>query len=546
MTSHSDLIAALLAVDPVGLGGVWLRARHGPRRQALADALQRIEGTHCRVMPEAGETEVFGGIDLTQSLFQGKLSRTEGVLGRSDVVWLSRAERLEHQRAARIAAAMESGSCGIVILCDEAAEDDERPAASLIDRLAFFLCDMTVGDDDIAMDTTHASIGAARKRLTGVTVPDDLLTEAVQTTSALGCVGSRAALHLLRAARAFAALDGADNVETTHLALVAPLVLAHRIRTLPEVESPDDNQPTIESEEDERSGEDTKHSEDAITDLVLEAAKVTLPGGLLAAMMSDQRGARGSGEGSERISAGRGRPLPSRSGSFDGRRRLDLLATLQSAAPWQKLRGADPRKLVIHKSDLRLRRFKERSERMLIFVVDASGSAAMARLAEAKGAAECLLAEAYRSRDHVSLITFRGDGADCALEPTRSLVRAKRLLGGLPGGGATPLASALREAALQAALGRKKGLTPQVILMTDGRANRTLDGRTDRAAAHEEAIALAGHVRAQGLPVLVVDSGMRPSRELGEIARALGSEIIRLPRGHSGRPAETLMAALDT
>jgi magnesium chelatase subunit D len=87
-------------------------------------------------------------------------------------------------------------------------------------------------------------------------------------------------------------------------------------------------------------------------------------------------------------------------------------------------------------SDVRVRQFEERSDRAIIFVVDASGSAALARLAEAKGAIELLLGEAYARRDHVALVAFRGDGADILLPPTRSLVQTKRRLGQFRAGAA--------------------------------------------------------------------------------------------------------------
>ena len=109
--------------------------------------------------------------------------------------------------------------------------------------------------------------------------------------------------------------------------------------------------------------------------------------------------------------------------------------------------GAGPdRFLLITRDDIRVRRFEEHSDRLLILSVDASGSAAAARLAEAKGACELLLAEAYVRRDHVALIAFRGTAAELLLPPTRSLVQAKRRLAALPGGGSTPLAAGLRAA----------------------------------------------------------------------------------------------------
>jgi len=98
---------------------------------------------------------------------------------------------------------------------------------------------------------------------------------------------------------------------------------------------------------------------------------------------------------------------------------------------------------MVRRDDFRVRRFAERAEATTIFAVDASGSAAAARLAEAKGAVELLLAEAYVARTQVALVAFRGTGAEAVLPPTRSLARAKRVLADLAGGGGTPLAAGL-------------------------------------------------------------------------------------------------------
>ena len=118
-----------------------------------------------------------------------------------------------------------------------------------------------------------------------------------------------------------------------------------------------------------------------------------------------------------------------------------------------------------------MKRYEDRSDRLVIFAVDASGSSAISRLAEAKGAIELLLGDAYARRDHVALVAFRGTSAEILLPPTRSLVQTKRRLAELPGGGGTPLASGM-EAALELALGaQRRGMAPTVCILTDGRAN---------------------------------------------------------------------------
>ena len=141
--------------------------------------------------------------------------------------------------------------------------------------------------------------------------------------------------------------------------------------------------------------------------------------------------------------------MPSRPGRLDGGNRIDLVATLRAEVPWQTIRRKqrpDKTGVIVHSSDIHVKNYQEISDRLVIFAVDASGSSAVARLAEAKGAVELMLADAYARRDHVALIAFRGDSADLILPPTRSLVQTKRRLAGLPGGGGTPLASGLKAA----------------------------------------------------------------------------------------------------
>jgi magnesium chelatase subunit D len=227
---------------------------------------------------------------------------------------------------------------------------------------------------------------------------------------------------------------------------------------------------------------------------------------------------------------------------------VDLIATLRAAIPWQTLRKQDaPHRTgpIIRHSDLRRKRYVDMSDRLLIFAVDASGSAAMARMGEAKGAIELLLAEAYARRDHVALISFRGDTAEVLLEPTRSLVQTKRRLADLPGGGATPLAAGLRAANDMALQARRKGLTPTVILLTDGRANMALDGTPNRQQAGADAQTVARAMRVSNVDAIVIDTGRRPEHALAEISNILGGTYIALPRADARSLSDAVSSTLD-
>ena len=225
-----------------------------------------------------------------------------------------------------------------------------------------------------------------------------------------------------------------------------------------------------------------------------------------------------------------------------------MIETLRAAAPWQPLRrreagghGAQARVLIRHE-DFRLARFKQRTETTTIFVVDASGSAALHRLAEAKGAVELLLADCYVRRDQVALIAFRGTGAELLLPPTRSLARAKRSLAGLPGGGGTPLAAGLDAAAMLADSIRRKGQTPTVILLTDGRANIARDGSAGRPRAEQDATASARQLRAANIAGVLVDTSPRPQPLAAQFAAEMGAHYLPLPHADAATLSKAVLA----
>jgi len=73
----------------------------------------------------------------------------------------------------------------------------------------------------------------ARKALDKVVAGDDLLRTCAQLCQKLGTDGLRAELTLMRASRAYAALQGSKTVKTEHLRVIAPLALRHRLRRNP-------------------------------------------------------------------------------------------------------------------------------------------------------------------------------------------------------------------------------------------------------------------------------------------------------------------------
>lgn len=461
------LALTLIAVDPGGLGGLHLRARACPVRDAFLATAPNALAPFTRIAPTLDDDAVFGGMDIAETLSKGRIVQKLGLISKPGTALLTMAERTRPGRAARFAQQLDQGRFAPMILVDEGIDDEAAPNV-LTDRLAFMVdLDGMRAMELSELAISEADLAAARDALPTIAVPDDAISALTITALRFGIASMRPPLLALAAARANAALNRRKTVSSDDLSIAAELVYAHRATQLPEddAETPPDTdmaEPETAPDQDPDDGD----TFDIPDELLIEAVRAILPDGALHAL-SDRAKTRtafqGAGAGRKRRSNRRGRPLPAKPGMPGCDARLDLFATLRSAAPWQGMRrAAQPERtgLILNSSDFRVKVYEERSDRLIIFVVDASGSAAMTRLAEAKGAVETVLADAYASRDHVALIAFRGEGADILLAPTRSLVQAKRALGALPGGGGTPLAAGLLAAAEMARRAQGQGLSP--------------------------------------------------------------------------------------
>ena len=588
--------ARLLSLDPAGLGGVWLRARTGPLRDRwLARLRSALPPSACmsRVPLHVTDERLLGGLDLAATLSTGRPVAERGLLASSDggVLVLASAERCSLAMAARLAATLDTGEVtaerdgfGLrhpariaLVALDEGIEPAERPPAALADRMAFHIdLDTISAIETLDSPTIEPERGAAR----AVRVPDEVFGALCGAAQAFGIASLRAPLLAVRAASVAASAAGRTTVTREDVALAARLVLAPRATRLPAGESepeasppeasPPEALPQEASPPDPTSGppppsNDASTGRDAdapsetpphLDDVVLAAIAAAIPPDLLARLRvgpaSGGAPSRSDGSGAQQRDRRRGRPAGTIRGEPVRGARLNLVETLRAAAPWQPLRrgmgvstASGGMRLAIRRDDLRITRFKRSRETTTVFVVDASGSAAFQRLAEAKGAVELLLADCYVRRDRVALMSFRGEGAELLLPPTRSLTRAKRSLAGLPGGGGTPLAAAIDEAAALAGTIGRAGGSAVLVFLTDGRANVGRDGRPGREAAARDAVAAAGRLRATRATVLFIDTSPRPSAPAAAVAAAMGARYIPLPVADSGTLSGVVRREID-
>ena len=549
------LAARLLSIAGAELGGVHLRAGSGPVRDAWLECLAALTGSEKLItIPVSSSMDrLCGGMDVHATLATGKVEIQSGLLAKADggFVVIAGAERLEANALGAITQALELKTTepafgnGIirqptrfgVIAIDEAAPGETGLAPSLNERLG-----LNISLDGISWSTINtrmASISAEAPRdIHSVKISDTWIEVAMK---ALSSPSPRRLILTLNVAKALATLVRRTEVSLRDL-LTSVRLSGYSTEQLEKQELEEqEDQRQAEQLQDEIEKQPPRSNSDKFPDeMMIDAALADIAGIELAidAVRSNSRlsGSKGT-SGERRNKARRGRVLGLRERPPFPDARPDITATLRAAAPWQLIRRAERAakglplidRVILQSSDFRYRHYQDRRESAIIFAVDASGSTAMDRLGEAKGAVELLLADCYADRHHVALVAFRGTEAETLLAPTRSLVRAKRSLQALPGGGTTPLASGLKRATELALTAKGKGQSPLLVIISDGSGNIDLDGNPGRAKANDDTMKIARLIAGHKLNSMVIDIGRRGAAKGQPLAKAMGGDYQPLP-----------------
>jgi len=576
----------LLAVNPA-LAGVAIAAPVGSGKSTLARAFAALlpAGTPFVELPVgATEDSVLGGLDLEATLAAGRRVIARGLLARAHggVLYADGLNLLDERAIAHLISALSDG----VVRVERDGLSEVHPARfllvgtydpvegevrrGLLDRIGLIvpllpqtgereraevvrrnLAHPPNGDAEDETTMLRAMIADAREHLPTVHIAEEQMQALVQTALSLGVEGNRADVFAVQAALAKAALDGREAVDDDDLKLAVRLVLLPRATRMPAQEAPEqrERETTPHAQGDQPGDPNTPAPAQAtLEELLLEAAAVDLPAGLLDLPFAGKRRSHGGSRGAA-LSSRRGRFVRAVAGDPRGQR-IALLPTLIAAAPWQKVRRAKRNvgaRLDIRREDIRVKRFRDKAGTLYIFVVDASGSMAINRMREAKGAVVRLLQDAYVHRDQVGLIAFRGQQAQVLLEPSQSVERAKRALDVLPTGGGTPLASALLAAWRMAQQARARGIAQvTLVLMTDGRGNVPLRAAQtappSRAEIQAELQQIATCIRAEGIQAVVIDTQVNylSQGEAARLASWLGGRYVYLPNAKAAQIAMTV------
>ncbi|NLN44017.1 MAG: putative cobaltochelatase [Methanosarcina sp.] len=405
----------------------------------------------------------------------------------------------------------------------------------------------------------------AQKLISKVRISDNMLELISQICVDMGVDGHRADITMMKTSITLAAFNGRTDVLEEDVKEAAELVLSHRMRSKPfenhsdkqdkldeSIEKHREKQKKNEKERNKQEHQKQEHKENP--EMSHEQPEEQQPDN-----PQDQTGGQPNAA-SETVFAmgesyqikqfapefhrsnrkGSGRRSKTLTGSKQGRyiksaipheKTTDLAfdATLRAAAPFQSVREKNGNAIIIHNSDFRKKIREKKIGNLVLFIVDASGSmGAQQRMVASKGAVLSMLLDAYQKRDKVGLIAFKGESAELLLPPTSSVELAQKHLQEMPTGGKTPLSHGLMKGyeTIQAELRRDPDTCPFMVLISDGRANVSMNGESP----FQETISIASLFRDQGIQSAVIDteSSMIKFGLAQEVSSALGARYLAL------------------
>lgn len=559
------LALVLVAVDPT-IGGVLITGERGTAKSTAARGLAALlpktsEGNAAPFVElplGATEDRVVGSLDISRVLQDGSTELRSGLLARADggVLYVDEVNLLpDHIVDLLLDAAaggwvtverdgVSAGEAARFVLVGTMNPEEGELRPQFVDR--FGLCVQVRGlalqetriaairrrlsfDDrpasviEAMQPAEHAlreGIVAARGRLAALSITDDHLAAVAALSVEHRLDGIRGDLAIIKAARALAAWQAAPEIRSEHIRRAADLALSHRTRQKSKgqprastsLNPPDQKSAAADSEPAPATG--AMHAAES------PRFQSAPPGPNLGPvrLVTDVIDREGAGRrGTESLSSQRViGAIP-----FQHTGTLALPQTLAAAAKRGVRAGEQGVRLAA--SDLMQHERRGPGLCHVLFLVDASGSMATKRRLEvAKGAALGLLTSSYQRRDEVALMVFRAEGTDLVLPFTRHITSIERALSDVPTGGRTPLARALLDAT-RLMQTREPAL---LVLLTDGRANVSLDG----GDPWEEALAACAPLQAACAGALVIDCEPGPI-VLGRarvLAQALGAECIAL------------------
>jgi magnesium chelatase subunit D len=425
------------------------------------------------------------------------------------------------------------------VVVDATATDDPADRVEIAERRERFDADPGAFREAYADEQRELTerIRTAKQRLDSVEVSESVLHDASYEAVRQRAHGMRADIAVNRVARAIAALDGHDAVTSAHVEEAQYFVFPHRVEGVPEMSFGEGVMGADTDEDDQAQDDDDDSDPDGDDAMDAEGGGLPIAEGEESYDV-DRTAIDPAKDRTMRETLARRTPsrVDVRSGRYVRSRLQEEVddvaidATIRAAAPHQRTRRGDGDGIVVEARDLRQKIRERTAQALVVFVVDASGSVMSGRqMMETKRGLLSLVEDAYRARDRIAVVAFRGEDAFTLVEPTRNHRRARDAVSRLTVGGNTPLAHGLVEAyrLVERERRRDRDLYPLVVVLSDGQSN--VDYRED-GDAREDAVRAASLFDENDVPTVFLDTGFELDTTPDEIWTARKAERMKRKR----------------
>jgi len=599
--------ALMLNVINPFIGGVLISGEKGTAKSTLVRGLaQLMEDMRVVELPlNITEDRLIGTIDVQRAIIEGKISFDPGILKRVDgnILYVDEVNLLSDHIVNCLLEVSASGvnhveregisfthSSNFILVGTMNPEEgnlrsqfldrfglylDVKGNSNIIERTEIIKRRLKFEENSIEFINSWAyesnkildKIIKAKEYLSKVEVSDSVMNIAAQISNSANCSGHRAELVMIETAKAIAAFDNRKNITIDDIKLSAELALPHRMRELPPQMNPQhenedkndkhgNNQDNQDNQDDNRLNNDQvqndrneksnkEETEDELNEKTDDIGRIFSVKSLNIKPI-DRKKYKGNGKRSKTktdLKQGRYAKYTIPKGKLYD---IAFDATIRAAAPYQKIRKNNELAIAIDKNDFRQKSREKRIGSTILFVVDASGSmGAKKRMVAVKGAIVSLLTDAYEKRDKVGMIAFRKTGAEIILGITRSIDLAQKSLKLLPTGGKTPLAAGLNKGyeIIKSAKKKESDMLPVIVLISDGRANVSING----GDAFQDAVKMANLICAEGIQSIVIDTeqGFIKLGLAKEIAKAMNAKYYRLEELEAGEIAGLVRESIN-
>jgi magnesium chelatase subunit D len=263
------MIAKIIAVDPAGLGGVWVKSQAGPVRDQWLKGLQELihhQVSMIKIPTNADEGALIGELDLLKTLAEQKKVYSRGILDQisNGLLLMPMAERMKSHTAALLTQAYDlQQQFGMIAFDESLTEEDQHLLSRIEERLGFQINLEGLSYRDCEFIAEPLDIQEVRRRFREIAVPIEALEAIMIAAQSLGIDSLRVGLYVARAARVLAALRGGDFIEQGDIQTATRLVFAHRITRLPQSKNDqlDQSPPEEQTQENEALPQENQSSQ---------------------------------------------------------------------------------------------------------------------------------------------------------------------------------------------------------------------------------------------------------------------------------------------